>query len=99
MAGIAAARRRANRKYIFLVFVVTVILTVMTLIGGASLRAQHLENLAEQQELEALIAQEEERSADLEAYKEYTQTEEFAEWYAKVYLGLIHKNEIIFRGE
>ena len=26
-------------------------------------------------------------------------TDEFAEWYAKEKLGLIHKNEIIFKGE
>ena len=39
------------------------------------------------------------RSEELDRYSEYINTEEFAEWYAKEKLGLIHKNEIIFKGE
>lgn len=43
------------------------------------------------------MPQEEARSKELDEYSEYMKTDEFAEWYAKEKLGLIHKNEIIFR--
>ena len=91
MTGKMAARRRANRKWIALALVTVVLLSVMTWIGGNS--------LAQQQLLEEKIAEEEARSKELDEYSEYMKTDEFAEWYAKEKLGLIHKNEIIFKGE
>lgn len=60
---------------------------------------QNAQNLAQQQLLEEKIAEEEARSKELDEYSEYMKTDEFAEWYAKEKLGLIHKNEIIFKGE
>ena len=48
---------------------------------------------------EKRIAEEKARSNELDEYSEYMKTDEFAEWYAKEKLGLIHKNEIIFKGE
>ena len=73
--------------------------SVMTWIGGNSLAEQNAQNLAQQQLLEEKIAEEEARSKELDEYSEYMKTDEFAEWYAKEKLGLIHKNEIIFKGE
>ena len=52
-----------------------------------------------QQLLEEKIAEVEARSKELDEYSEYMKTDEFADWYAKEKLGLIHKNEIIFKGE
>ena len=95
MTGKMAARRRANRKWIALALVTVVLLSVMTWIGGNSLAEQN----AQQQLLEEKIAEEEARSKELDEYSEYMKTDEFAEWYAKEKLGLIHKNEIIFKGE
>ena len=71
----------------------------MTWIGGNSLAEQNAQNLAQQQLLEEKIAEEKARSKELDEYSEYMKTDEFAEWYAKEKLGLIHKNEIIFKGE
>lgn len=99
MAGRMAARRRANRKWIALAFVTVILLSIMTWIAGNSLAAQNAANLAQQKILEEQIAKEEERSEELDQYSEYINTDEFAEWYAKEKLGLIHKNEIIFKGE
>lgn len=99
MAGKMAARRRANRKWIMLAFVTVVLLSVMAWIAGNSLAEQNAQNLAQQQILEEKIAEEEARSKELDQYSEYIKTDEFAEWYAKEKLGLIHKNEIIFKGE
>lgn len=99
VAGKMAARRRANRKWIMLAFVTVVLLSVMAWIAGNSLAEQNAQNLAQQQILEEKIAEEEARSKELDQYSEYIKTDEFAEWYAKEKLGLIHKNEIIFKGE
>ena len=93
MTGKMAARRRANRKWIALALVTVVLLS------GNSLAEQNAQNLAQQQLLEEKIAEEEARSKELDEYSEYMKTDEFAEWYAKEKLGLIHKNEIIFKGE
>ena len=99
LTGKMAARRRANRKWIALALVTVVLLSVMTWIGGNSLAEQNAQNLAQQQLLEEKIAEEKARSKELDEYSEYMKTDEFAEWYAKEKLGLIHKNEIIFKGE
>lgn len=99
MTGKMAARRRANRKWIALALVTVVLLSVMIWIGGNSLAEQNAQNLAQQQLLEEKIAEEKARSKELDEYSEYMKTDEFAEWYAKEKLGLIHKNEIIFKGE
>lgn len=99
MVGTVRTHSRVNRRYIFLVFVVAAVLAVMAVFSGINLRAQYRKNMAEKAELEKLIEQEEARSEALEEYSEYTKTNEFAEWYAKEKMGLIYKNEIIFRGE
>ena len=74
-------------------------LQLLMLKKGNSLAEQNAQNLAQQQLLEEKIAEEEARSKELDEYSEYMKTDEFAEWYAKEKLGLIHKNEIIFKGE
>ena len=99
MTGKMAARRRANRKWIALALVTVVLLSVMTWIGGNSLAEQNAQNLAQPPPLEEKIAADEARSKQLDESPEYMKTDEFAEWYAKEKLGLIHKNEIIFKGE
>ncbi len=99
MTGRMAARRRANRKWIALAFATVILLSVMLWIAGNSLAEQNAANLKQQKLLEEQIAEEEARSEELEQYSEYINTDEFAEWYAKEKLGLIHKNEIIFKGE
>lgn len=99
VTGRMAARRRANRKWIALALVTVILLSVMTWIAGNSLAEQNAQNLTQQKLLEEQIAKEEARSEELDQYSEYINTDEFAEWYAKEKLGLIHKNEIIFKGE
>ena len=66
---------------------------------SSTVKRDDAQNLAQQQLLEEKIAEEEARSKELDEYSEYMKTDEFAEWYAKEKLGLIHKNEIIFKGE
>ena len=50
-------------------------------------------------QLSEQIAAEEERSSEIEEYRKYTQTKKFAEEYAKEKLGLVYKDEILFKQE
>lgn len=50
-----------------------------------------------QQELQAQLESEQQRKKELEEYEKYINTEEYIEQAAKTRLGLVHKNEIIFK--
>ncbi len=48
-------------------------------------------------ELDADLSAQKDRQEELKNYEAYTQTEEYMEGVAKSKLGMVHKNEIIFR--
>ena len=54
---------------------------------------------SEKRRIEALIKQEEKRAAELEDYKAYVQTKSYIEEVARDVLGLVYKNEVIFRAD
>ena len=59
-----------------------------------------LESLkAEAAQVEAEIAEEKQRTEELEEYEKYTQTKMFYEEIAKKILGLVYDDEIIFKEE
>ena len=47
--------------------------------------------------LDAQIAEEENRSTELEEFKKYTQTQAYIEEVAKEKLGLVREGEIVFK--
>ena len=51
------------------------------------------------QQLNEQIAEEEQRSEEIEEYRKYTQTKKYAEDVAKEKLGLVYEGEIIFKEE
>ncbi|MDD6101859.1 MAG: septum formation initiator family protein [Clostridiales bacterium] len=55
--------------------------------------------LEEKKRLEILIAEEEKRSKEVEDYKAYVQTKSYIEKVARDVLGLVYKNEVIFKVE
>ena len=79
--------------------VVVVSLAVVVRIGGASLRERDLEYQAKEQALEKTLAKEESRAAELEEYRVYVQTKQYVEKVAKEKLGLVNKDEILFKAE
>ena len=52
----------------------------------------------QEQQLEALIQEEQQRSRELLEYEEYMKTTEFIAEIAESRLGLVHQGEVIFRG-
>lgn len=99
MAGRTMSRNRANRRSILLVALVVAVLAVLACAEAFRLKARNDEYAKVRQELEQKIEAEKERTAELEEYREYTKTKEFAEWYAKERLGLIYEDEILFKSE
>ena len=77
--------------------VVVASLAVVVHIGGASLRERDLEYQAREQALEKSLAKEEARAAELEEYRVYVQTKQYIEKVAKEKLGLVNKDEILFK--
>ena len=83
-----------------LIGITTVVLSlaVVVNIGASSLREKDLEYQAREQNLEKLEAKEVARTAQLE-YRVYVQTKQYVEKVAKEKLGLVKKDEILFKAE
>lgn len=99
MTGRTMARNRANRRCILLVLFVVAVLAILAMAKGYQLYQRNQEYVEIRRELELKISEEQARAEELEEYRDYTKTREFAEWYAKEHLGLVRENEIIFKSE
>ena len=81
-----------NRMALIGITVVVGSLAVVVHIGGTSLRERDLEYQAREQALEKTLAK-----AELEEYRVYVQTKQYIEKVAKEKLGLVNKDEILFK--
>ncbi len=52
---------------------------------------------AEKKRVEMLIQEEQKRSEEIEEYKAYVQTKSYIEEVARDVLGLVYKNEVVFK--
>ncbi|MBQ8040163.1 MAG: septum formation initiator family protein [Lachnospiraceae bacterium] len=78
---------------------ITVVVIVMTIIVGYSVHQLKLEKKENQDIIDSLneqIAEEEKRKEEIEAYKEYVETDEFVEDTAREKLGLVYEDEVVF---
>ena len=92
----AFRRNTHNRASMLLI---TVVVIVMTIIVGYSVHEMNLELKAKQEKIDSLneqIADEEKRKEEIEAYKEYVETDEFVEDTAREKLGLVYEDEVVF---
>lgn len=72
-------------------------LAVVVRVGAASLKEKDLEYQVKEANLERSLAKEEARAAELEEYRIYVQTKQYVEKVAKEKLGLVKKDEILFK--
>lgn len=79
------------------VVVCAIFITLM--LRGASLRGKINEYEKEKETISEQIEAENERTEDIEALKEYMESDEYAEETAREKLGLVKENEIIFKEE
>ena len=95
--GRARANRHQNKAAMLCITFVVCILLAALLYEGHSLKQKIGENEAKAARLEAQIADEDQRTADISALEEYMRSDEYLEKVAKEKLGLIRDNEIIFK--
>lgn len=94
-----AKRKSQNRLSMALVlFVMFVILGVVGL-RAYQLHRQLDQYTAKKESLQAQIDVENQRTEEIAEYGKYTQTDEYVEEVAREKLGLVKKDEIIFKSE
>ncbi len=92
-------KKRQNRLGMFLVTIVVLMLLVVVSINSVGLRRKQKAYQEKEQALQEQIDAEEERSEQIEEYRKYTQTKKYVEEVAKEKLGLVNKDEIIYKPE
>ena len=89
--------RWASRMAILGITLVVICLAVVINAKGASLRKMDLEYMVRQQNLQEQIDAESRRADELQEYKVYVKTKEYAEEVAKEKLGLVKPDEILLK--
>lgn len=105
MAGMKKKRKRKsdglrkNRRSVLMISCVIILLGGVVLGCGISLKEKNEAYLAKEEELQLQIDAELERSEEIDALKEYVETDEYIEMVAKEKLGLAYENEILFEAQ
>ena len=86
-----------NRMAILGITMVVISLAVDVNAKGASLRQTELDYQQKEEELTRKVQDEENRTKELEEYKVYVQTKQYAEEVAKEKLGLVNPDEILLK--
>jgi cell division protein DivIC len=81
----------------FLVSLVVVMILCMVSVKCVELKEKQEAYQTRKEELQAQIEDEQARTEELVALKKYVQTDSYAEEVAEEKLGLVHKDEIIFK--
>ena len=95
-------RKRQKRSAILgMVFAMLVVVGLGVLLwnGKKNIEAKNVEYEKQIKELQEQVDEEKQRTEELNEYKKYVQTKEFAEEIAKDKFGLIYPDEIIFKGK
>ena len=100
MSGVKKKRkkgRRASRtNRVFLALIAVFVLAVMS-VQLINLYQTDAAYAKKEQKLQDDLSAQMDRQEELKNYEAYTQTQEYMEGVAKSKLGMVHKNEIIFR--
>lgn len=97
---ISMGRRRKKYKRktgTGLIFVLVLMIFGTVRYARANLDDRRAELLARQQEVEKQLSEEKERSSQIEDLSAYVQTKKFIEETAREKLGLVYKDEVIFK--
>ncbi len=93
-------KKKPKRTVGFIILLVSVLgLCLFFYYKKTQLQKEYRELEAEKKRVEQLISAEEKRKAEIEDYKAYVQTKGYIEEVARDVLGLVYKNEVIFRAK
>ena len=87
----------ANRMAIMGITLVVMCLAVAINIKGADLKQSDLDYQIREENLARQVAEEEKRTGELQEYKIYVKTKQYAEEVAKERLGLVNPDEILLK--
>lgn len=93
----AGVRRRQHKRSVLLICMVLVFLSGVLAVSSVKLNAKNAQYKAQEEELEAQIQDEKERSEEVEKFEEYVKTDEYIKDTAEDKLGLVDPNEIVFK--
>ncbi len=92
-------RVQNHKRSIIAICSVIVLLIIMVSFSSVTLRAKETSYRAQEAELESLIEDEEERSAEIDELESYVGTDSYVEEMAKDKLGMIYENELIIKAK
>lgn len=93
------SRKNSNFRGMCCISAVVLILLVVFSVQSHSMKQKNALYKEELAQLEKKIEAEEARTEEIEELKEYMQSDEYAEQVAKDKLGLVYKDEIVFKPE
>ncbi len=100
MNGVKKRKKRGrgnnHTNRVFLTMIAIFVLVVMS-VQLINLYQTDAAYAKKEMKLQGDLSAQKDRQEELENYEAYTQTEEYMEGVAKSKLGMVHKNEIIFR--
>ena len=86
-----------HKRSVIGISVVILLLVAVIVMSSVSLSEKNKAYIAQEQELQAQIEEEQKRAEEIADLEEYVGTDEYIEQVAKDKLGLVHENEILFR--
>ena len=90
-------KKKENRLSMVMVTIAVLMVLIVVTFKGIELRQKQEVYAARIEELNQKIAEETERTAEIEEYGKYTKTKKYVEEVAKDKLGLVYEDEIIFK--
>ncbi len=93
---VAHRKKLQNRFSMFLITMVVMVVLLIVGVGAYGLVQERDEKQAIRDEKAILIEQEQQRAKEIEEYGKYTKTLKYYEEMAKLKLGLVYEDEIIF---
>lgn len=91
------SRLRHYKRSILMICMVLMFLSGALAIGSVSLHAKNAEYKAQEEELQAQIKEEQQRSEEIDEFEEYVKTDDYIKDTAEEKLGLVDPNEIVFK--
>ena len=101
MAKRRTAYRKKNQNRFSMFLVTLVVLMIMLIVAVRSVELHRKLDLVQEQgnSLSAQLAEEQQRTEEIEEYGKFVQTLKFVEEYAKEKLNLIYEGDILFKEE
>lgn len=92
-------RMRVHKRSMLVIGAVIVLLTVVVSVGSMTLKAKEKAYKAQEIELRQQIEEEKKRAQEIDKLETYVGTDEYVEEMAREKLGMVYKDETIFKAK